>query len=95
MNDAIIRLSKFAKQVKRKKRVVLAELLALQSAQSNQLFVFRNTNKGATSPWYININVLLEAGYLKDTLIISREAKALKEDIDNLEHRITTLEENQ
>ncbi len=88
-----IRLTQFAKSLKREKRTVLAELQAFQ-ANTQIKFLFRNHLKGKSSPWYISINKLFECGYLNNRLMISQEAKQLKQEISELEGRVSELEDS-
>jgi hypothetical protein len=86
-----MRLTQFAKSLKRYKKIVLRELQDYQLTHPNHLFLYRNTAK-PNSPWYVDIHLLIQAGYMNDTVIISREAKALQEQFDNLEERVINLE---
>ena len=89
---SIIRLTKFAKLLKRGRQALTKELNLYQDSHPKPIkVIFRNTQV-PKSPWYVDLIELYRAGYIQDQLLISAEAKLLKEELDALDERITTLE---
>lgn len=92
-NGGIIRLSTFAKNINKSKKEARHILETYQLANPTLIILFRPNKR--TSPWQVNIIKLCEAGFMQDHLIMSREAKALKQAIDELGERVEALEDNE